>query len=408
MSTGNQYWMPDHLCKVCYDCSAAFSLFRRRHHCRLCGQIFCHECSNHFIDGTPHRFPGIVRVCKFCFQFADAAGGKKKIDENEQRLYSSEIGSAKPSPLILGPSADPIEEPMLSLSPIDSNISDVTDLDQLTDVACLTTEPIDLCEESDNVDTRRNFRPQVRTRIRHSSAELLGAIENGRLDTEVLAFHNWVKNVSADNEVSTVSKKTAREINTRNGNNLYTQRDIALDKHMQRAHKQIRDGIQHFASSVANSLPESEFIGLDYLVKTLEDIAFVVTGHLLFSMNFRTISGFNYAHLVKVKSIAVGATVQTNKKEPSYSFKWLAGTVCRKHLSHKQMARQVENPRILLFACGISTDRSNGIGRMSSLDSLMEQEKKLHGHFGRKDIGIRARCDFCGKNCVKACSRAVM
>ncbi|UIZ20905.1 hypothetical protein KXD40_001420 [Peronospora effusa] len=401
MSTGNQYWMPDHLCKVCYDCSAAFSLFRRRHHCRLCGQIFCHECSKHFIDGTPHRFPGIVRVCRFCFQFADAAGGKKKIDENEQRLYSSEsldgnetsrkslsgrfdrlsrrlsgeVGSTKPSPLIFGPSADPIEGPMLSLSPIDSNTSDVTGLDQLTDVACLTTEPIDLCEESDNVDTRRNFRPQVRTRIRHSSAELLGAIENGRLDTEVLAFHNWVKNVSADNEVSTVSEKTAREINTRNSNNLYTQRDIALDKHMQRAHKQIRDGIQHFASSVANSLPKSEFIGLDYLVKTLEDIAFVVTGHLLFSMNFRTISGFNYAHLVKVKSIAVGATVQTNKKEPSYSFKWLAGTVCRKHLSHKQMARQVENPRILLFACGISYDRSNGIGRMSSLDTLMEQEK---------------------------------
>ncbi|RMX62456.1 hypothetical protein DD238_007639 [Peronospora effusa] len=194
---------------------------------------------------------------------ADAAGGKKKIDENEQRLYSSEsldgnetsrkslsgrfdrlsrrlsgeVGSTKPSPLIFGPSADPIEGPMLSLSPIDSNTSDVTGLDQLTDVACLTTEPIDLCEESDNVDTRRNFRPQVRTRIRHSSAELLGAIENGRLDTEVLAFHNWVKNVSADNEVSTVSEKTAREINTRNSNNLYTQRDIALDKHMVRKRK---------------------------------------------------------------------------------------------------------------------------------------------------------------------------
>eukprot|EP00644_Phytophthora_capsici_P004159 jgi/Phyca11/110030/e_gw1.17.715.1 len=67
MSAGNQYWMPDHLCKVCYDCSAAFSLFRRRHHCRLCGQIFCYDCSNQFVDGTPHGFPGVIRVCKFCF-----------------------------------------------------------------------------------------------------------------------------------------------------------------------------------------------------------------------------------------------------------------------------------------------------------------------------------------------------
>ncbi|RLN66728.1 hypothetical protein BBJ29_000046 [Phytophthora kernoviae] len=30
MSAGNQYWMPDHLCKVCYDCAAAFSIFRRQ------------------------------------------------------------------------------------------------------------------------------------------------------------------------------------------------------------------------------------------------------------------------------------------------------------------------------------------------------------------------------------------
>ncbi|CAI5745535.1 unnamed protein product [Peronospora destructor] len=401
MSTGNQYWMPDYLCKVCYDCSVAFSLFRRRHHCRLCGQIFCHDCSNHFMDGTPHRFPGVVRVCKFCFQFVDGAGGTKKVEENEQGLHSSETldgnetskeslsgrfdrlsrrlsgkaGSAKPSPLIFGPSAHPIEGPMLSLSSMDSNTSDVTGLDQLADARSLTTESIDLFDESDNAEACRNVRPQVRTRIRHSSIELLGAIESGRLDTEVLAFHRWVNNVSADKEVSTVLEKTAREINTRNSNNFHTQREIALDKYMQRAYKQICDGIQHSASSVANSLPESELIDLDYLVKTLEDIAFVVTGHLLFSMNFRSISGFNYAHLVKVKSIAVRVTVPTNKKEPSYSFKWLAGTVCRKHLSHKQMARQVENPRILLFACGISYDRSNGIGRMSSLDTLLEQEK---------------------------------
>lgn len=114
---------------------------------------------------------------------------------------------------------------------------------------------------------------------------------------------------------------------------------------------------------------------LKRLATTLEDIAFVVAGHLLFSMNFRSANGFNYSNLVKVKSTAMAETVQKNVKESKYHFKWLAGTLCRKHLSHKQMARQVSNPRILLFACGISYDRSAGAGRLNSLDTLLEQEK---------------------------------
>ena len=32
-----QHWMPDQLCKQCYACETPFTVFRRRHHCRLCG-----------------------------------------------------------------------------------------------------------------------------------------------------------------------------------------------------------------------------------------------------------------------------------------------------------------------------------------------------------------------------------
>lgn len=110
---------------------------------------------------------------------------------------------------------------------------------------------------------------------------------------------------------------------------------------------------------------------------SLEDIAFVVAGHLLASLRFRAPNGFNASRLVKVKSIAAAATVQTNSKaqDAGVQIQWLAGTLCRKHLSHKQMARQVANPRILLFACGISYDRSAGAGRLNSLDTLLEQER---------------------------------
>ncbi|VDK30904.1 unnamed protein product, partial [Dibothriocephalus latus] len=39
--------MPDGHCKNCFECNAKFGIFRRRHHCRFCGRIFCFQCSNH-------------------------------------------------------------------------------------------------------------------------------------------------------------------------------------------------------------------------------------------------------------------------------------------------------------------------------------------------------------------------
>lgn len=60
------YWMPDKLCKVCYGCEEQFTMFRRRHHCRMCGQVFCHNCSNYSIDGSVVNIAGLVRSCRLC------------------------------------------------------------------------------------------------------------------------------------------------------------------------------------------------------------------------------------------------------------------------------------------------------------------------------------------------------
>ena len=38
------YWMSDSSAKSCYECERPFTLLRRRHHCRSCGQIFCANC----------------------------------------------------------------------------------------------------------------------------------------------------------------------------------------------------------------------------------------------------------------------------------------------------------------------------------------------------------------------------
>ncbi|VDO95350.1 unnamed protein product [Heligmosomoides polygyrus] len=51
-SNFRQYWMPDSTGKECYQCEERFSTFRRRHHCRLCGQIFCAKCCNVHVPGS--------------------------------------------------------------------------------------------------------------------------------------------------------------------------------------------------------------------------------------------------------------------------------------------------------------------------------------------------------------------
>ena len=58
----------DNLRRNCPSCQVVFSLSLRKHHCRLCGDIFCDACSPHKItlpiNGIEYQKP--VRVCKLC------------------------------------------------------------------------------------------------------------------------------------------------------------------------------------------------------------------------------------------------------------------------------------------------------------------------------------------------------
>ena len=42
-------WVRDDMTIKCLICEKEFGLFRRRHHCRSCGGIFCWECCNYSI-----------------------------------------------------------------------------------------------------------------------------------------------------------------------------------------------------------------------------------------------------------------------------------------------------------------------------------------------------------------------
>ncbi|KAK8629218.1 hypothetical protein V6N13_078069 [Hibiscus sabdariffa] len=69
----HDFWMPNHSCRVCYDCDAQFTLFNRRHHCRLCGRVFCAKCTANSVPAPsydpmiPLEEQEVVRLCDYCF-----------------------------------------------------------------------------------------------------------------------------------------------------------------------------------------------------------------------------------------------------------------------------------------------------------------------------------------------------
>lgn len=95
-----KYWMDDAFVADCLNCFKPFTAFRRKHHCRFCGQIFCSECTL-FISYTQHRdqrnnvvdqkrpYHDKLRVCKPCYSdviiyLSDESSGSEADEEADQ------------------------------------------------------------------------------------------------------------------------------------------------------------------------------------------------------------------------------------------------------------------------------------------------------------------------------------
>nr|CCA15348.1 conserved hypothetical protein [Albugo laibachii Nc14] len=63
-------WIQDQKCSKCMECSTPFSLIIRRHHCRICGNIFCGPCSRTRMALPKSTSSRRVRVCDPCAKLA--------------------------------------------------------------------------------------------------------------------------------------------------------------------------------------------------------------------------------------------------------------------------------------------------------------------------------------------------
>uniref|UniRef100_A0A3Q1CG55 Zinc finger FYVE domain-containing protein 26 n=1 Tax=Amphiprion ocellaris TaxID=80972 RepID=A0A3Q1CG55_AMPOC len=96
-------WVPDTQQVVCMVCQRErFTMFNRRHHCRRCGRLVCHACSEKKmpVEGCPG---GEVRVCDQCYAYfhpdpvvtESALDGMLHLPEVVQRQFQLSSDSAE-------------------------------------------------------------------------------------------------------------------------------------------------------------------------------------------------------------------------------------------------------------------------------------------------------------------------
>ncbi|GAA5975197.1 hypothetical protein JCM5350_000179 [Sporobolomyces pararoseus] len=93
-----EYWMKDESSKACYDCETVFTVFRRKHHCRICGQIFCARCAAHLIPSARFGQQGHIRVCNLCFSKADHHARQHPHSHHHHHSSDDPLSASHPYP----------------------------------------------------------------------------------------------------------------------------------------------------------------------------------------------------------------------------------------------------------------------------------------------------------------------
>lgn len=60
------FWKRDEDITFCNNCHQKFTIFYRKHHCRLCGNIYCSSCSASRIPFTTKQTTTLERACQMC------------------------------------------------------------------------------------------------------------------------------------------------------------------------------------------------------------------------------------------------------------------------------------------------------------------------------------------------------
>eukprot|EP00605_Chrysophyceae_sp_TOSAG23-4_P001064 GSChrysophyteH1.ASY1.ANO1.1169.1 assembled CDS len=326
---GSSLWMPDKICKSCYNCEVAFTMYRRRHHCRMCGQIFCEKCSSNYIEGSMVKGlgAGLHRACDLCHELY--LQEMDKLSRNPTSMPGGSYqntGAETPTkthrPEGRGVSID-VKSPEVRVFS-DDDICDYQDV----------RKEMEIAEALDAVNSHRKRSPSYL-----SSGDALNSQDKALKSVEDVA--------------SSKPKSESKSLS-----NVHTREHVLHSESvLNRSEKHIQEIIATRKSAESppfSKWKETIFHLVDAAVTNVDP-------------DVRNGDSMDIRPYVKLKIIPGGKV-----EECAY----VDGVVFRKNVSHRKMikdaAELTNNPKILVLGGGIEFQRTDA--RLSTMDTLIEQE----------------------------------
>jgi 1-phosphatidylinositol-3-phosphate 5-kinase len=189
-----EFWMRDENAKDCFHCGEPFSTFRRKHHCRTCGQIFDSKCTV-LVEGSQFGSSSSVRVCKPCEAIINA-------HEDDSSDYSVEDLSL-PSPTGLRPHTPISQQILKGAEALDDDSASVTSqsLDHVRKTPTMNFPLRRAVDSSNRRSAVLEFDANDRTLPRPSSSRSLKSSHSiGHLHKRHYSKHQHIRNFKAYHE----------------------------------------------------------------------------------------------------------------------------------------------------------------------------------------------------------------
>ncbi|KAL9891944.1 1-phosphatidylinositol 3-phosphate 5-kinase fab1 [Glossina fuscipes fuscipes] len=428
----HRFWMPDSKAKECYDCAQKFSTFRRKHHCRLCGQIFCSKCCNQVVSGKIIKCSGDLKVCNYCSKIVlsylrspnitkDLNSDLQALQQNlSSRLETKDENDSSPnlssprSPTQRKISVGYQEERFAIHQPHITMDDRKNILQQSSSLIALLEEMRQvLPAQNCGLDLIEYLNIKQKTSNKMQSLAILSAmLEAGFIhpivhDSEQTEFdENLHYRFATELPRQTIDTINFNSVNQQTGsvspqfeqfgnephppNFLDTAlkfkipRDVDMDNAMHSTASKLLESYCDHEEQLLTQMLRTFQLDLQWS-KILSPLCCRAANH--FKPEYCTNELMDIRNFVNFKKIPGGKRLESSI---------VGGVVLSKNVAHKDMTTSVEQPRILLLQCPIVYERIEG--KFVSISTVLLQEKEYLRHVCARIMSFKPNVVLVHKN----------
>ncbi|RHY40841.1 hypothetical protein DYB30_004286 [Aphanomyces astaci] len=376
--------------EVCSDCGESFNIFRRRHHCRACGGIFCHSCSPYAAEAIEQGVKTHVRNCKRCHQ-------RTTLTNQNATEVAADFPPGLMSPLVSQTVFD-----YGNIAGFDLELDVGTLSDGVADAAAVRTNSL-----YQHLSRRPSFELASALKAIHDAEEHLDKSSSSMLEivdedgeggrSSSIGYpdeyhpHRYPDCCHSPPPLSsTKSKASSARPSFTDGTIDGHQWPLSdhtppfdpapatpLEAHQvdplafrRQIHKLLARALDDTMGTLLPDAADRRAV-LGELERLVEDTTALLV-RATYSRN--AVDGmFNHQDLLHVKTIAEVPDDDTAPTSSSLVHgQVIHGIVCRKNVSHKKAPRWLEHPRVLLLGGSIVTDRESA--KLTKFEDLINDE----------------------------------